>query len=252
MVWVEYDTLDKKGLIMQLQWYYLASLVLIIGLAIGFKNQSQARRYKFLLFPSVINALAYGINWWYFYLRSDHILTLLPLQLCNLAVFLIPAALLTKKAVLMDFVFYICGLGALVAILIPGSDYEDTYSMMTFSFYVFHFSIFLIPLLNSMWGFHSLKPSMKSAFNLTGLVLIISGTLHLLNLFLNTVLSVPANYFFTMKDLAAPINPAFALFATWIPFDYFYLIVAFPILYLYMGLIYVLMSRLSIPKTKLS
>jgi len=237
---------------MQLQWYYLASLVFIFALAVGFKNQSQAHRFQFLLFLSVINALAYGINWWYFYLRSDHLLTLLPLQLCNLAVFLIPSALLTKKAVLMDFVFYICGLGALVAILVPGSDYADTYSMMTISFYVFHFSIFLIPLLNSMWGFHSLKPSMKSAFNLTGLVLLISGVLHLLNLFLNIVMRIPANYFFTMKDLAAGINPAFALFASWIPFDYFYLIVAFPILYLYMGLIYLVMTCLSITKTKLS
>lgn len=228
---------------MQLQWYYLASLVLIGGLFVFFKHQSQDHRFKFLLFLSLINAVAYVINWGYFYLRSDHILTLLPLQLCNLAVFLIPAALLTKKAVLMDFVFYICGLGALVAILIPGSDYADTYSMMTISFYVFHFSIFLIPLLSSMWGFHSLKPSRKSALNLTGLVLVISGTLHLLNLFLNIVMHVPANYFFTMKDLAAPINPAFALFASWIPFDYFYLIVAFPILYLYMGLTYLMMTR---------
>lgn len=229
---------------MQLQWYYLTSLVLIFGLVAFFKNQSQDHRFKFLLLLSLINAVAYVINWWYFYLRSDHILTLLPLQLCNLAVFLIPAALLTKKAVLMDFVFYICGLGALVAILIPGSDYSETYSMMTISFYVFHFSIFLIPLLNSMWGFHSLKPSRKSALNLTGLVLVISGALHLLNLFLNNVMHVPANYFFTMKDLAAPINPAFALFASWIPFDYFYLIVALPILYLYMGVIYLMMTRL--------
>ena len=110
--------------------------------------------------------------------------------------------------------------------------------MMTISFYVFHSSIFLIPLLNSIWGFHSLKPTVKSALNLSGLVLIISGTLHLFNVFMNTVYQIPANYFFTMKDLSAPTNPAFALFASWIPFDYFYLSIAFPILFVYMGLIY--------------
>ena len=223
---------------MQLQVYYLATLIIVALILRFYKNKSQKQRYTFLLFLSCINALAYIVNWWYFYLRSDHILTLLPLQLCNLAVFLIPAALLTKKDVLMDFVFFICGLGALVAILIPGSDYADTYSMMTFSFYVFHVSIFIIPLLNSIWGFHSLKPSIKSAIKLSVMVLIISGSLHLFNLFLNTVYHIPANYFFTMRKLAAGMNPAFALFASWIPFDYFYLSVAFPILFVYMGVIY--------------
>jgi uncharacterized membrane protein YwaF len=227
---------------MQLQVYYLVTVLLVVAILQIFKKQSQDHRFKFLLFLAAINAIAYVVNWWYFYLRSDNILTLLPLQLCNLAVFLIPAALLTKKHVLMDFVFYICGLGALVAILVPGSDYSDTYSMMTISFYVFHVSIFLIPIFSSVWDFHSLQPSIKSAISLSGLVLIISGSLHLFNLYLNIVYQIPANYFFTMRNLAAPINPAFALFASWIPFDYFYLIVAFPILYVYMSLVSVLIK----------
>jgi uncharacterized membrane protein YwaF len=230
---------------MLLQWYYLASFLLILFLLWFFKKKSQTERFRFLMILSFINAMAYLINWWYFYIRGDHLFTLLPLQLCNLAVFLIPAALYTKKAVLMDFVFYICGLGALVSILVVGSDYQEPYSMMTFSFYVFHFSIFLIPFLNSIWGFHSLKPTKKSAIQLSFLVLGISFSLHLFNLLLNNVFHIEANYFFTMKDLASQMNPAFALFASWIPLDYFYLIVAFPILYLYMGLVYWIMRSRS-------
>ena len=225
---------------MQLQWYYLASLIVVSLLLFYFRSKSPSARFRFLLFLSVVNALAYIVNWWFFYARGDNILTLLPLQLCNIAVFLIPAALITKHAVLMDFVFYICGLGALVAILVVGSDYRDTYSMMTFSFYIFHFSVFLIPFLHSIWGFHQLKPSLKSALNLTGMLLVISGSVHLLNLFLNTVDHIPANYFFTMRLLAAQMNPAFALFAKWIPYDYIYLLVALPILYAYMGLVYLI------------
>jgi uncharacterized membrane protein YwaF len=225
---------------MQLQWYYFASFIVVSLMLFYFKSKPQSARFRFLLFLSVVNALAYIVNWWYFYISGAHILTLLPLQLCNIAVFLIPTALITKKAVLMDFVFYICGLGALVAILVVGSDYADTYSMMTFSFYIFHFSVFLIPLLNSIWGFHKLKPSLKGALNLTILVLLISGSVHLLNLFLNNVYHIPANYFFTMRLLAAQMNPAFALFAKWIPYDYFYLLVAIPILYAYMGIVYLI------------
>jgi hypothetical protein len=132
-----------------------------------------------------------------------------------------------------------------VAVLIPGSDYADTYSMMTISFYVFHFSIFLIPVLAAVWGFHSLKPTWKSARDLSLLVLGISLVLHGVNLALNTWLDVPANYFFTMRELAAPINPAFAFFASLIPFDYLYLSFAFPILWLYMALIGGLLRRIN-------
>lgn len=222
---------------MQLGLYYIISMVVVWGLLVSHANRSAAQRHRTLLILAVINAIAYVVNWWYFYIRSDHILTLLPLQLCNLAVFLIPAALITRKGVLMDFVFYVCGLGALVAILIPGSDYAETYSMMTISFYVFHFSIFLIPLLAAVWGFHSLRPAWKSARNLSLLVLIISLTLHGLNLALNTFWNVPANYFFTMRELASAMNPAFAFFASLIPYDYLYLSFAFPILWIYMALI---------------
>lgn len=222
---------------MQLWLYYAISVVVVYGLIKTHHHASMTSRHRTLMILALINAIAYIVNWWYFYLRSDHILTLLPLQLCNLAVFLIPLALVTRKGVLMDFVFYVCGLGALVAIMIPGSDYADTYSMMTISFYVFHFSIFLIPVLAAVWGVHSLKPTRKSAIELSGMVLIISLALHGINLALNTWLNVPANYFFTMRELAAPINPAFAFFATLIPLDYFYLSFAFPILWVYMALI---------------
>jgi uncharacterized membrane protein YwaF len=225
---------------MQLQVYYFVSFIVVALMLFVFKAKSQASRFRFLLFLSVVNAVAYLVNWWFFYIRGDDILTLLPLQLCNIAVFMIPAALITKKAVLMDFCFYICGLGALVAILVVGSDYRDTYSMMTFSFYIFHFSVFLIPLLHSIWGFHPLKPSLKSALNLSVMVLVISASVHLLNLYLNAFHHIPANYFFTMRLLAAQMNPAFALFAQWIPYDYFYLLVAFPILYAYMGIVYLI------------
>lgn len=200
------------GKVMQLQWYYVGSIIAVSLILLVFKNKSQASRFRFLLVLALINALAYVVNWWFFYNRSEHILTLLPLQLCNIAVFLIPIALIIKKAVLMDFIFFICGLGALAAILVVGSDYQDMYSLMTFFFYIFHFSVFLILLLNSIWKFHSLKPSLKSALNLSVMVLVISGAVHLLNLYLNTVYNLPANYFFTMRLLAAQMNPAFALF----------------------------------------
>lgn len=228
---------------MQLQGYYVVSLIFVFLTLFFYRTRSQSSRYRFLLFLTLVNAIAYVVNWWYFYLRRDSIFTLLPLQLCNIAVFLIPTALIRKSALLMDFVFYVCGLGALAAILIVSTDYQDTYSMMTISFYVFHFSIFIIPVFNSIWGFHPLRPTVKSAIRLTLMVLAVSGTLHLFNLYLNHFHAIPANYFFTIKDLSAGTNAAFALFASWLPYDYIYLWVALPILYLYMGLVSIIVTR---------
>ena len=222
---------------MTLQWYHYTSVLIIIVVLWAFRNKSQSSRYRFLYALSVINFIAYFWNWLNFVWRSDHVLTLLPLQLCDIAVILIPIGLVTKKEAIMDFVFYICALGALGAILFVGSDYAQSYSWMTISFYIFHFTIFLIPLLMSAWGFYALKPSVKKAAMLTVVVLATGAVLYWFSLYLNATFHVKANYFFTIKDLGAPINPALAFFASIIPYDYFYLLFAFPILYVYMGLI---------------
>jgi uncharacterized membrane protein YwaF len=161
-------------------------------------------------------------------------LTLLPLQLCNIAVFLIPASLFFKKTLLMDFAFYLCLPGALAAILIPSNDYAIVYSGMTISYYIFHGLIFLIPLMMAHWRLYDAQPSVKKAIKLTIMVLLIGSTLHFFNVFMYQNYRIPANYFFTIKDWSAPTNPAFALFARWIPYDFFYLLPALPILYLYM------------------
>jgi uncharacterized membrane protein YwaF len=222
---------------MTLQWYHYSSVLIIIVVLWAFKNKSQSERYRFLYVLSIINFIAYFWNWLNFVWRSDHVLTLLPLQLCDIAVFLIPIGLIFKKQAVVDFVFYVCALGALGAIIFVGSDYEDTYSWMTISFYIFHFTIFLIPLLMSAWGFYTMKPTVKKAIMLTMVMLGSGAFMHGLNLYLNNVVHVPANYYFTIKDLGAPINPALAYFASIIPYDYFYLFFAFPILYAYMALV---------------
>lgn len=227
---------------MTLQWYHYTSVLIIIVVIWAFKNKSKASRYRFLYVLSIINFIAYFWNWLNFVWRSDHVLTLLPLQLCDIAVILIPIGLITKKEAVMDFVFYICALGALGAILFVGSDYALAYSWMTISFYIFHFTIFLIPLLMAVWGFYQLKPSVKKALTLTVVVLVLGAVLYGFSLYLNSTFGVKANYFFTIKDLGAPINPALAFFASIIPYDYFYLLFAFPILYAYMGFIALILT----------
>lgn len=228
---------------MKMNWYYFGSIIFVYVILKQFKRKSQENRFRFLIFLSAVNVVFYFYNLWYFYLRS-HILTLLPLQLCNIGVFLIPIALMIKKSLLMDFLFYACGLGALTAILIVSEEYENTYSMFTFTFYVFHFLIFIIPVFSFTWGFYDLKPSIDVALKVTLILIILSIFIHGLNVWLNTVYHIPANYFFTIRELAVPTNQAFAFFAQLIPYDYFYMYVVFPIMYGYMAFVHIVMKLL--------
>jgi len=214
--------------------YYILSVLFVVIVVHYFKNRSDQKKTQFLYILCFINFVAYVVNLYYFYLKGQHLLTMLPLQLCNIAVFLIPLSIAYKKQLLMDFAFYLCLPGALAAILIPSNDYEIVYSGITVSFYIFHGLIFFIPILMSYWKFYQPAPSIKKGINLTIMTLGLGAVMHGFNVFMNTMFSIPANYFFTMMDLSAPTNPAFALFASWIPFDYFYLLPSLLVLYVYM------------------
>lgn len=218
--------------------YYLLTVVFVTVSFTVYRNKSNDAKIKYLYGLSIINFLAYVWNLYYFFIYGSHILTLLPLQLCNIAVFLIPASLTFKKTILMDFAFYLCLPGALAAILIPSNDYAIVYSGMTISYYIFHGLIFLIPLMMAHWKLYDPQPSVKKAIQLTVMVLAIGGIMHLFNVFMYQNFQIKANYFFTIKDWSAPTNPAFALFASWIPYDFFYLLPALPILYLYMMILF--------------
>ena len=225
---------------MQLNWYYFISLLFTFWCLRHFKETNLEIKQQFLIRLSTLNIFTYLFNLYYF-TKFAPILTLLPLQLCNIGVILIPYALKTYKKELIEFLFYVCGLGALSAILIVSKEYQDTYSLFTLSFYTFHFLIFLIPTLLWRWGFCKIDPHLKTAYRLTLILIVLSLFIHSINLLLNAF-DVPANYFFTIIEYSIKSNDAFKFFASIIPFDYFYLYLIFPILYGYMVLVYLFLK----------
>jgi uncharacterized membrane protein YwaF len=222
----------------QLNWYYLGSLVFVVWIVHHFKHASIEQKTTLLKRLALVSVVFYLYNL-YFFAQRAHVLTLLPLQLCNLGVLVLYHALKKPTQTLWDFLFYVCGLVALAAILIVNVEYHNSYSLFTLSFYIFHFLIFLIPALYVGWGFHSLTPNRATAAALTVTLIALSLLIHAVNLMLNGF-GVPANYFFTLRAHSVEVNPIFAGFARVIPSDYFYMYLVFPILYLYMIFIKVL------------
>ena len=219
-------------------FYDVSAVGIFLLIFLGFGKQSEKTKTKLIYLLCIIDFIAYIINDYYFFKRGDSILTMLPLQLCNIAVFLIPLTLLLKKRILYDFIFYVCVLGAFIALIIPSSDYiGQTYSLMTVSFFIFHYIIVIIPFLLAGWGFYTPAPTVKSVIRLSIVIFIIALFLHLLNLAFGKWFGVEADYFFTIIKYSAPRNPAFELFSRIIPVNLFYLLPGLLILWIYIPLI---------------
>lgn len=217
-----------------LLYYDVMAIVVYFFIYLLFKRRSDKTRMRVLYLLCLVDFLALIVNDYYFYIRGDSLLTMFPLQLCNIAVFLIPLALILKKRVLYDFIFYVCALGAFVALIIPSSDYiGQTYSLMTISFFIFHSIIVAIPFFLAGWGFYKPVPTFKSVAVLSSSIFIIAFFMHILNIALGKWFGVEANYFFTIIKYSAPRNPAFELFSRIIPYDMIYLLPALPILWVY-------------------
>jgi uncharacterized membrane protein YwaF len=214
--------------------YYLAG---IAGFFLSFfllRKRPESAKMAWLWALCAINFIAFLVHDYYFLKRGDQLLAILPLQLCTITVFLLPFALGLKKRLLYDFLFYICAIGALMALIVPSSDkVGGTYSLFTLSFFVFHYIPVLIPLLLACWGIYRPRPTLKSVSLLSAAFFGTAAALHLLNLALNSSLGIEADYFFTIIRYSAPYNPLLAFFASLIPFDFFYLLPAALILWFY-------------------
>ena len=219
-------------------YYDVSAIGIFLFILIGLKNRSNAVKTEVLYLLCIISFLSYIYNDYCFYMRGDSILTLLPIQLCEMAVFLIPLTLLLKKQVLYDFIFYVCALGAFIALVVPSSNYiGETWSFMTISFFTFHSIIVGIPFLLAGWGFYLPAPTVKSVVRLSIAIFIIALFSHILNLAFGKWFGVEADYFFTIIKYSAPSNPVFELFSRIIPADLFYLLPGLLILWIYIPLI---------------
>jgi len=223
---------------MKMIWFLVIGWSIVLGILAIFSKQSEIRKRRFLIGFSLIGIVYYLWNWATFILVPHLILELLPLQLCDLAVLMMPIGLMSRNEKWMDFLFYVCGLGALSALVLMGLAEQDSYYTMNLNFFFSHFAILMIPYLMVIWGMYDPKPSLKKAIRITIQLLILTAFMHGLNLYLHAQYDADAFYFFTIRRLGVEVSPLLAWFAKLIPFDFWYMTLTLPILYLYMFLVY--------------
>ena len=234
---------------------HIASLLLGAGLIVALyftlRNRSAKTQTVILGILSfsgiaavVFNLLTWGSPYEY-----------LPLHLCSLTALVLPVAVLLRSKVLSNLLL-LWSLGAIMALVVNTAQANFEIFSATFFFYFFpHLLEFGIPIL--LFRLKLVEKDVKCI----GSTLLITGcvytVIHFANLWLNNYFVaanicnpsgavVQVNYMYSLR----PENPVMALFWTWIPYEYFYMLPVFGIVLVYLALVYVRQLPRLFPKTK--
>ena len=195
------------------------SILTLIGFFVYKYYLSLDREYD------VIMAEMGGFNWW-----SE-----LPLHLCNINMILLPIAVLKKSRPLMSFCFFLGPLGAVMALLMPGSGFGGHSLLLPrmLGYYGTHFMVIIEALALAVFGLY--RPRFRDLPGTIAALLVVSLAVFGVNALLRaTGLHPKANYFFSMETEG---NPVLELFYRFVPYPYLYELPSFLILIPYMLII---------------
>ena len=178
----------------------------------------------------ILTADTGGFNWW----------GELPIQLCNISMILIPIAVLKKSRPLMSFCFFIGPLGALMALIMPGTGFSG-YSLLLprmLGYYGTHFMIVIEGW--ALMAFGLFRPRFsdlpKVTVSFCSLGLAIFGVNMLLRW---SGLHPSANYFFLVETEG---NPILDMFYRLIPVPFLYALPCIGILVVYIAAVTALLG----------
>lgn len=167
----------------------------------------------------------------------------LPLHLCSLTAMVLPVAVFTRSKVLGNLLL-LWSLGAVMALVVNTAQANFEIFSATFAFYFFpHLLEFGIPILLFKLGL--VEKDVKCIISTLLITLVVFTLIHFANVFLNSyfvaeqILSpsgalVQVNYMYSLR----PENPVMALFWTWIPYPFWYMLPVVLIVLVYLCFVY--------------
>ena len=186
---------------------------------------------------SGIAAIIFNLVMW------DNPLEYLPLHLCSINALLLPIVVFTRNKQLGNLLLVWC-LGALAALVVNQAQANFVVFSATFNFYFFpHVLEFGIPIL--LFKLKLVELDYKCIGSTLLLTILIYTGIHLCNVGLNAYCEanqilnsagevIKVNYMYSM----VPENPLLALFYQWVPYEYWYLYLIFPIVLVYLVIVY--------------
>lgn len=224
------------------------AVLAMIAIGLGFKNKSEKAKKIFLISLCACTVVIYCIYKAILLISKDYAaaqlaegitdygwLYELPLQLCNINMFLIPIGVLLKKRGIMGFSFFLAPLGATMALCFPEQAFvgRSIFEPHILGFYLTHFLIVISGISLATLGFF--RPKFKDFPSVFLTLIAVSFAIHLINLgLINSGACLKANYFFTMRAGSVSLLQLFEKI-TKIP--YLYMLPSLLILAVYMGII---------------
>ena len=166
-----------------------------------------------------------GFSWWYE----------LPLHLCNINMFLVPLGILFHNRYLQGFAFFIGPVGAMMAILMPSTSFNNTsiFKERMRGYYITHFLITFNCLFLAVIGIYDPRYSDVLPIALVGMLL--SFIIYVFSMILRKKgIAIKANYFYTVEPEE---NKLLEFFHRFIPYSFLYLIPVFILFIPYMYLL---------------
>ena len=211
----------------------------VIGLYFILKNRSMMVKTIVLgiLSFSGIAAIFFNLVDW------NSPLEYLPLHLCSINALLLPIVVFTRNKQLGNLLLVWC-LGALAALVVNQAQADFVVFSATFNFYFFpHVLEFGIPIL--LFKLKLVELDYKCIGSTLLLTILIYTGIHLCNVGLNAYCEanqilnsagevIKVNYMYSL----VPENPLLALFYQWVPYEYWYLYLIFPIVLVYLVIVY--------------
>lgn len=222
---------------------HLTSLALaaaaLVGLYFLLKPASQRTQIWVLgvLSFSGIAAIIFNLVTW------GSPLEYLPLHLCSLNAMALPVAVFTRNKTVSNLLLA-WSLGAVAAIVVNTAQADFELMSDVFCFYFFpHVLEFGIPVLLFKLGLAEKDP--KCIFSTLGITLVAYTLIHFINLGINDYCQanqildyagnvIQVNYMYSL----VPDNPVFVLFYSIIPHPYWYMMMVFPIVAVYLLVVY--------------
>lgn len=225
-------------------WMILAlTIVAVAAIRRNFAGQPYARKTRFLTCLCACNIVVFFV--YKFMLSIDAEFPMLagidrfnwfnelPLQLCNINLFLIPLGVRRKSRPVLGFSFFTAPLGALMALLFPESSFIG-YSIFTpriLGFYLTHSLLIICGL--SLSALDLYRPRWQDIPGILRTLGVLALGAHIVNTALRHTVCAYANYFFTYRTDISILN----LFWKLIPVPLLYLLPGLLILLPYMCII---------------
>ncbi len=236
---------------------HIISLVLAVAINVGLYFLLRGKSVKVqtivlgVLSFSGISAIIFNLVVW------NSPLEYLPLHLCSINALMLPIAVFTRNKVMGNLLLVWC-LGALFALVVNTAQADFEIFSWTFFFYYFPHVLELgIPIL--LFALKLVDKQLKYILSTLLITIAIYTAVHFANVGLNAYFVaneildsagelMQVNYMYSIT----PTNPLLQLFWSIIPAQYWYMLLVFPILAVYLGIVYIpeILKACSLSRTK--